>query len=114
MLDIPSNAVLIYANLMIAPLDADTVNCTSSVGGWAAHAPYAKARNARIDMESPIRGLVENGKARLLTRGSDTADMLLTYLKEHYYPNASCKVVDVIEDPSSKSKVNVYEFSKGA
>lgn len=112
-LDIPSSAVLIYANLMIAPFDADTVNHTSSVGGWAAHAPYATARNVRIDMKSPIRGLVENDRARLLTRGADTADMLLAYLQEHGYPDASCEVVDVIKEPSSSSKMNVYEFSKG-
>ena len=111
-LNVASNASIVYANLMIAPIDKGIMEHTTSLGGWAARAPYAVARNGRIDMPNPIKGLVDNPKALLVSAGTGTADMLKTYLREHYYPDADYEEVDCIADSKSSSKLFVYRFSK--
>ena len=111
-LNIASTSSLVYANLMIEPLDEYTIGHMTSLGGWAARAPYAVARNKRIGMENPIKDLVNNSRAYYIAPGPSSADSLKTFLREHYYPHADYEQVDVIENASNANRLFVYRFHK--
>lgn len=84
------------------------------LGGWSSRSPFQEAHNAEVNMPNVIKGLVENDSALLVWHRSSPPDILVNYLREHYYPNASCTLVDTIDNSLSYGKLYVYKFSKQA
>ena len=107
-----TNSILTYAYKAVAPYDEELIARTVTIGGWSARSPYTNTRNEEAGLSNPIKGLVDNENALYLSPGYETTDMLKTYLREHYYPNATYTLVDELHSPISSTVVYVFKFSK--
>lgn len=107
-----TNSILTYAHKAIAPYDEEIIARTVTLGGWSARSPYTNARNEAAGLSNPIKGLVDNEDALYLSPGYETTDMLKTYLREHYYPNATYTLVDELHSPITSTIVYVFKFSE--
>jgi hypothetical protein len=104
---------IIAACYMIAPLDADLNARMISLGGWPARSPYCFARNERAGMANPVKGLVDNKSAVYVAGKLKSANMLRTYLREHYYPDADYEVIDEVPTRSGSGALKIVKFSVG-
>jgi len=109
-LNTSTNSILLFACNGVAPYDEYLASRVITTGGWTSHSPYLDARNKSINMENPIKGLVYNEHAYYMSTGTQSADALLTYLREHYYPNATYEQVDSTTSPITSSTVYVFKF----
>ena len=94
--------------------DHDVAYRMPSFGGWVSRAPYREEANRELGMTNMLKDLVDNDSALLIWRGKDNPDILLTYLREHYYPNCTYELVDRIESDSTQATLRVYKFSAGS
>lgn len=68
-----------------------------SLGGWTDRAPFAMAARENVGMANVIKGLADNKGAYLIIRDKsekNIPNMLIIFIQEHYYPNATIKKVD--------------------
>ena len=100
-----------YAYKLRGLPDHDTIMRACSIGGWTSHAPFSDRRNELAGTPNPIRDLVDNDAALFVWYTEDPPKNLLTYLKEHYYPNASYQLVDTVEDCVGYETLYIYKFT---
>ena len=106
-----TSSILMFDHLVVAPYDSALVDGTSTIGGWAARSPNALLRNAAAGVANPMKDLVDNEHAYYLSVGPNSAQMLQEYVREHYYPNAKCELVETLKNPKGTSDVQVYRFT---
>lgn len=82
-----------YACRMIAPIPEDVNDRIIGIGGWSVRSPYGNARNANACASNPIKSLVDNDNVLYISKTTKSANQLKTYLREHYYPNATYREV---------------------
>ena len=102
-----------FAYMLRALPDHDMAYRMPSFGGWVSRAPYREAANRQFGVTNMMKDLVENDSVRLVWRGSDPPDVLLTYLREHYYPNCTYELVDKVKSDTTAVTLHIYKFHKG-
>lgn len=85
-----------------------------SLGGWLTRSTYNNTKNSSLNMDNPIRGLVDNRNARLVVSSKDRAENIERYIQEHYYPDAKGEVVDTLgKKQGLRTKLYIYQFTRG-
>ena len=102
-----------YACRMIAPVPEDVNDRMIGIGGWSVRSPYTNARNDNVGASNPIKSLVENDSVLYISRTTKSANQLRSYLREHYYPNATYKQVGKTTGWRKGRTYCVFKFSRG-
>lgn len=111
--DYKSGQELKFSHYLRAVYSREVLSELIPLGGWNARAPYALSTNAANGMENPLRDLVENKDALYLCRSEKVSSAIITYIQEHYYPNAGYKLVDVIDGENTTVPIYVFRFTSG-
>ena len=83
-----------------------------SLGGWTSYAPFVLAQEEALNIPNVFRGLADNDAMRLVCSKKSEAEMMLTYLREHYYPECTMELVDTVDCREVNMKLFVYDYSK--
>lgn len=85
------------------------------LGGWTDRAPFSMANREQAGMTNVIRGLAENPNAYLVAevrRESELPDFVLSFIQQHYYPNATIEQVDSFTGINPKDTFTVWKVHK--
>lgn len=89
----------------------DVLEHNMSLGGWTVNAPFIDARNEEAGMANIVKGLVENDRAYFISAYTEVPDYLLSYIREHYYPNAKMERLDHLVGYSQDASFYTYRFT---
>lgn len=85
------------------------------LGGWTDRAPFTNANRERIGMTNPMRGLADNPNAYLIVEDGlegNLPNYVLTFIKEHYYPQATIEKVDSFQGDDPDELFTVWKVHK--
>lgn len=77
--------------------DIETLTANVPMGGWTEGSPYDEEIARAAGIGEPLRGLTDP-VVRLAVESNEELEALLTYVREHYAPNASARVEATVYD----------------